>query len=97
MTSQPSTPKSSPSASTTSPAPPTSPGGVGIPFPVLYDPNGTVPKAYMVYGLIESNRAAPSTFILDKNGIITWKHIGNTISDRIGPYTIIHELEAIEG
>lgn len=69
---------------------------VGIPFPVLYDPNGTVPKAYMVYGLIESGRAAPSTFILDKNGVITWKHIGRTISDRIGPYSILQQLQAIE-
>ena len=49
----------------------------------------------MVYGLIESGRAAPSTFILDKNGVITWKHIGRTISDRIGPYSILQQLHAI--
>ena len=69
---------------------------VGIPFPVLYDPDGTVPKAYMVYGLIESNRAAHSTFILDKNGVITWNHLGRTISDRIGPYSILQQLQAIQ-
>ncbi len=50
----------------------------------------------MVHGLIEPNRAAPSTFILDKNGIITYKYIGRTISDRIGPYTITRELEALQ-
>ena len=68
----------------------------GIPFPVLYDPEATVPKAYMVYGLLEPGRAAPSTFILNKNGVITWKHIGRTISDRIGPYSILQQLQAIE-
>ena len=68
----------------------------GISFPVLYDPEATVPEAYMVYGLIESGRAAPSTFILDKNGIITWKHIGRSISDRIGPYSILQQLQAIQ-
>ena len=50
----------------------------------------------MVYGLIKPDRAAPSTFILDKNGGITWKHIGRTISDRIGPYSITRELQAIQ-
>ena len=69
---------------------------IGIPFPVLYDPNGTVPKAYMVHGLLEPNRAAPSTFILNKNGIITYKHIGSTISDRIGPYTITQQLQPLQ-
>ena len=70
---------------------------VGIPFPVLYDPDGTVPKTYMVYGLVESGRAAPSTFILDKDGVVTWKYVGSSISDRVYPDQILRELTTIQG
>ena len=70
---------------------------VGIPFPVLYDPVGDVPKTYMVYGLVEAGRAAPSTFILDKDGVIRWKYVGDDISDRVYPDLILRELRAIQG
>ena len=70
---------------------------IGIPFPVLYDPEGTVPKAYMVYGLVEEGRAAPSTFILDKDGVIRWKYVGTSISDRVSGTQVVEELRVIQG
>ncbi len=72
-------------------------GRVGIPFPVLYDPTGSVPQTYKVYGLVEPGRAAPSTFILDKDGVIRWKYVGTDISDRVSASQVLAELRAIQG
>ena len=68
---------------------------LGIPFPVLYDTSRAVPKAYMVYNLLNDKLAAPATFILDKDGTITWKYVAKAIGDRASTDDIISQLEAL--
>ena len=49
---------------------------VGIPFPVLYDPEmGIIGK----YGARKegSKFSIPTTFVIDKDGIIRWKYVGS--------------------
>ena len=62
---------------------------LGIPFPVLYDTSRNVPRAYMVYNLLDDKLAAPATFILDKDGVIRWKYVAQTIGDRASTDQII--------
>ncbi len=68
---------------------------LGIPFPVLYDTSRKVPRAYMVYDLLGDKLAAPATFILDKDGVITWKYVAQAIGDRAATDVIISQLEAL--
>ncbi len=66
----------------------------GAPFPILSDSGRT---AIIDYGVLASNHIAiPSTFIIDKEGIIRWKYVGST-GDRPDPETVIEQLKAIEG
>jgi len=46
--------------------------------------------------LAGNNIAKPSTFIIDKDGIIRWKYVGST-GDRPSPQIVLQELKAIEG
>lgn len=49
------------------------------------------------YGVLAGNNIAiPSTFIIDKEGVIRWKYVGST-GDRPDPETVLAELKAIEG
>lgn len=68
---------------------------LGIPFPVLYDTSRNVPRLYMVYNLLGDKLAAPATFILDKDGVIAWKYVGQVIGDRASTDDIISQLEAL--
>ena len=65
---------------------------LGIPFPVLYDTSRNVPRAYMVYNLLDAKLAAPATFILDKDGVIRWKYVAQAIGDRASTDQIISQL-----
>ena len=55
---------------------------LGIPFPVLYDPAKMVTQLYKVHNPDDSGRAKPATFIVDTEGVITWKYVGSGIGDR---------------
>ena len=63
-----------------------------IPFPVLYDPSGNVPRSYEVFELLERNLAAPATFVIDKQGVIRWKHVGRAAGDRPSADEILARL-----
>lgn len=65
----------------------------GPPFPILYNPDASVIKDY---GVFAGKLATPSTFIIDKNGVIRWKYIGGTY-DRPPAKTVIQQLEDIRG
>ena len=65
----------------------------GPPFPILYNPGGSVIQDY---GVFTGKLAMPSTFIIDKDGIIRWKHIGSK-TDRPSPQTVIRQLQALDG
>lgn len=70
---------------------------VGIPFPVLYDPSREVPGSYKVFNLLGDGVATPSTFVVDQNGVIVWKYVANSISDRPPSSIILSQLANIAG
>lgn len=68
---------------------------VGIPFPVLYDPSREVPESYKVFNLLGDQVATPSTFVVDQNGVIVWKYVANSISDRPPSSIVLDQLANI--
>ena len=66
----------------------------GAPFPILYDTDKGVISNY---GVLDGNTAKPATFIIDKNGVIRWKYVGNAKTDRPDPETVLKRLQALEG
>ena len=65
--------------------------GSGVPFPILYNPERDVVKAYGVLNAQDNNLARPSTFIIDSSGVIRWKYLGSTY-DRPSPQQVLQEL-----
>ena len=65
-------------------------------FPVLFDPEATVVREYGVYNLLRDRYATPSTFIIDKNGLVQWKYIGQHYNDRPTNEQIIAQLKALQ-
>ena len=63
------------------------------PFSILYNSDKSVITDYGV--LADNNIATPSTFVIDKEGVIRWKYIGTT-GDRPSPETILQQLQALE-
>ena len=69
---------------------------LGLEFPVLYDPEAEAVKAYGVFNLFNNNLPAPSTFVIDKEGVVRWKYIGKTAaSDRASNGEIIAQLKEL--
>lgn len=65
----------------------------GVTFPILSDESRETIKDYRVHAGERSNIAIPSTFIVDKEGIIQWHHIGATAaSSRASAATILGVL-----
>jgi len=55
-------------------------------------------KQYGVYNTFRDRLAAPSTFIIDKQGVIRWKYLGkNRYTDRPSVKQVIEQLQTIEG
>ena len=71
--------------------------GVGIPFPVLYNPTRDVVKNYGVYDILPDspNLAAPSTFIIDREGIITWKYVAKRYTERPSTEQVLEQLRLL--
>ena len=68
---------------------------LGLQFPVLQDPGGRVSTEYQVFDLLNDGVAAPSTFLLDKDGAIRWQYIGKSKSDRPTNSQIIGQLQGL--
>ena len=68
---------------------------LGLQFPVLQDPGGRVSTEYQVFDLLNDGVAAPSTFLLDKDGAIRWQYIGKSKSDRPANSQIIGQLQGL--
>ena len=64
----------------------------GIEYPVLADPEHRVIEAYGVYNLLGDGRAAPSVFVVDEKGIVTWKHVGKKRGDWPDTEAILEQL-----
>ena len=49
----------------------------------------------MVFNLLGDDLATPSTFVVDRDGMITWKHAANLIGDRPPTSIIIDQLASL--
>ncbi len=76
---------------------------LGLTFPTLSDPQR---RAIHAYGLlnpadvlvpIEGGIAYPSTYILDKNGVVKWRYIGTDLGDRPDIDLVLSEFNKIAG
>ena len=67
------------------------------PFPILYDPAAGAVREFGVYDLLHDGLATPSTFVVDKRGVIRWKYVGQGIYDRPALSEVLEQLRLIEG
>ena len=68
---------------------------LNIPFPILYDPSREVPRLYGVFGLLGDKLATPSTFVVDKDGVIRWRYIASEIGDRPPASMVLRQLSEL--
>ena len=69
--------------------------GLGLEFPILYDPEASVVKEYGVFNLLGDRMAAPATLLLDRTGKIQWQYVGKSINDRPSNQEIIRRLREL--
>ncbi len=62
-------------------------------YPMLSDANHQTAEAYGVHNLLNDNYAAPSVFVIDTDGRITWSHVGRNANDRPNARTILANLQ----
>ncbi len=67
---------------------------LGIPFPVLYDTSTQVPRTYGVFNLLGDGLAAPATFIVNTDGVITWKYVASQNYDHASVSSILGQLSS---
>jgi len=74
----------------------------GLEYPMLSDeasPQAPSDIDYQVvnqYSVLDGEGdVRPSTFIIDKKGIVTWRHIGESNEDTVDSSVIIEELQNI--
>jgi peroxiredoxin Q/BCP len=65
-------------------------------FPILADDEHTVADEYGVYNLWGSSEAAPSVFIISKDGRIIWDSIARGLTDRVPNETILENMPGAE-
>ena len=69
---------------------------LNIPFPILYDPSREVPRLYGVFGLLGDKLATPSTFVVDREGVIRWKYVAGSVSDRPPSSRVLDQLAKLD-
>ena len=65
----------------------------GASFPFLSDPDGATARSYGVFDLLGDGVATPGTFIVEQEGSIGWRYVGEHIGDHA---TIQDTLTALE-
>ena len=70
---------------------------VGVPFPVLFDTEATVPLAYGVFNHFGDGLATTSTLVIDKAGFIRWVFVGENIADQAATDDVLEQLKLLEG
>lgn len=68
----------------------------GATFAVLSDAGKRVATSYAVYDRLGDGVAAPSTFIVARDGELVAGHVGNDIADRVPPDAIIATLRELK-
>lgn len=61
-------------------------------YPILADPDHAIAGQYGVFNLLNDGVAAPSVFIINVQGRISWSYIGGDIGDRPAVQTILENL-----
>ncbi len=61
-------------------------------FPVLSDANHGVAEQYGVYDLLGDSLATPSVFVIDMEGVIRWRYVGESSGDRPADEVILEQL-----
>ena len=69
--------------------------GIGLEFPILYDPEASIVREYGVFNLLGDRMAAPATFLIDRKGKVRWQYIGKSKSDRPSNREIISRLREL--
>ena len=59
-----------------------------IPFPLLSDPQLRVIVAFGVKE-VGAEIAVPSVFLVDQKGMVLWRHVGESISNRPSPKKLL--------
>lgn len=69
---------------------------LGVRFPLLSDPDL---KAALSFGVAMDGQdiAVPSVFIVGTDGLIHYRYIGESVTDRPGPSTLIEAIQKIKG
>jgi len=62
----------------------------------LSDKDAAAVKSYGIYNDQDPTHVVPSTFILDKKGVIRWIYIGKDPHDRPAPDVVLAELKKIQ-
>jgi peroxiredoxin len=62
-------------------------------YPMLSDVDHRAAEAYGVYNLLGDRLAAPSVFIIDTDGHITWRRVGRNATDRPNVQQILDKLQ----
>ena len=65
---------------------------VGPFCPLLADPEHEVADAFNVYDVLGTGNAAPSVFVIDTNGDVTWSYVGQNRSDRPDASQVLEQL-----
>ena len=64
----------------------------GIEYPMLADSDYTVSEAYGVYNLLGDDLAAPAVFVIDTDGHIVWRQVGQSANNPVSAQIIIEHL-----
>lgn len=67
---------------------------LGLSFPLLSDEDRRTISAYDVVD-VTTNIALPATFVLDGEGIVRWKYIGEGKADRPSTQTVLDEVRKV--
>ena len=66
---------------------------LGLPFPLLSDADHKVIESF---GVLDGRMARPSTFVIDRSGVIRWSYLGEDRSDRPFNDALISRLSEIK-
>ena len=67
---------------------------LGIAYPILSDSSRTYIRAYDVLHPQEGI-ARPSVFVLDRDGVVRWQHVGMNAADRPAIADVLGQLHAL--
>ena len=68
---------------------------LGFEYPILFNPEHDVIEQYGVYDIHGDGFAAHAVFLVDRDGVIRWKHISRTTYDTPSTADVIERAKAL--